>query len=170
VLLRALFGSSLQSCSKTTKRPTDIELSATSDSHVVEDGRVENLHKHILYVCQIASTDIKQYVQAELDKKAFDEERTGKNKKQKREYGQTPPASRAPAARPINDKEQEELDVKLLRLLIMNSLPFDAVESPWMVDFCYSLKPSYVPAGMCWPTAMLLYNTMLASKVTADGW
>ncbi len=139
-------------------------------SHVVEDGRVENLHKHILYVCQIASTDIKQYVQAELDKKAFDEERTGKNKKQKREHGQTPPASRAPAARPINDKEQEELDVKLLRLLIMNSLPFDAVESPWMVDFCYSLKPSYVPAGMCWPTAMLLYNTMLASKVTADGW
>ncbi|DBA93026.1 TPA: hypothetical protein ACH3X2_14243 [Trebouxia sp. C0005] len=116
-------------------------------SHVVEDGRVENLHKHILHVCQIASTDIKQYVQAELDKKAFDEGRTGKNKKQKREQGQTPPAPRAAAARPINDKEQDELDVKLLRLLIMNSLPFDAVESPWMLDFCHSLKPSYVPAG-----------------------
>ncbi|KAL0024706.1 hypothetical protein WJX77_010071 [Trebouxia sp. C0004] len=96
---------------------------------------------------------------AELDKKVSYEGRTGKNKKQKREQGQTPPASRAPAARPINDKEQEELDVKLLRLLIMNSLPFDAVESPWMLDFCHSLKPSYVPAG-----ASKLQTTVLTQE------
>ncbi|DBA79109.1 TPA: hypothetical protein ACH3X1_016820 [Trebouxia sp. C0004] len=144
-----------QNNKKTNRYPAQCKFC----SHVVEDGRVENLHKHILYVCQIASSDIKQYVQAELDKKVSYEGRTGKNKKQKREQGQTPPASRAPAARPINDKEQEELDVKLLRLLIMNSLPFDAVESPWMLDFCHSLKPSYVPAG-----ASKLQTTVLTQE------
>ena len=119
--------------------------------HIIEDGRVENLHKHILHVCQIATPDIKQYVQAELDKKEELDKLSGKSSKkaQKREQGQTPHVARAPATRPINAKEQEELDVKLLRLLIINSLPFGAVESPWMLDFCHSLKPSYVPAGAC---------------------
>ena len=116
--------------------------------HVIEDGRVENLQKHIMYVCPIASSDVKQYVQSELDKKALEDDRTGKKRKQTREQGQPSHNVRASKSHPINDREQEELDVKLLRLLIMNSLPFGTVENPWMLDFCHSLKPSYVPAGI----------------------
>ena len=114
---------------------------------VVKDGRVENLHKHILRACPVATTETKQYVQAELDKKALDQAANPSRKAIKKEGGQTPQAARAATLRPITDHEQEDLDIKLLRFLIMSSLPFTAVETPWVLDFFHSLKPAYVPAG-----------------------
>ena len=115
--------------------------------HVVKDGRVENLHKHILRACPVATTETKQYVQAELDKKALDQAANPSRKASKKEGGQTPQAARAVTVRPITDHEQEELDIKLLRFLLMSSLPFSAVETPWVLDLFHSLKPAYVPAG-----------------------
>ena len=116
--------------------------------HIIEDGRVENLHKHVIHVCQLVTPDVKQYVQAELDKKES-EAGSASRKAIKKKHGQTPHAASSSTALPTTEKEQEELDIKLLRLLIMNNLPFGAVEGPWMLDFCHSLKPSYVPAGRC---------------------
>lgn len=115
--------------------------------HVIEDGRVENLHKHILRACLVASTETKQYVQAELDKKAVEQAANPSRKAAKKEAGQTPQAARGLTARPITDNEQEELDIKLLRFLIMSSLPCSAVETAWVLDFFHTLNPAYVPAG-----------------------
>lgn len=115
--------------------------------HIIDDGRVENLHKHIIRACSLANTETKQYVQAELDKKALEQAANPSRKAIKKEAGQTPQTARAPTARPITDNEQEGLDLKLLRFLIMSSLPFAAVEIPWVMDFFHSLRPAYVPAG-----------------------
>ena len=115
--------------------------------HVIEDGRVENLHKHILRACLLATTDIKQYVQAELDKKALEQAANPSRKAIKKEAGQTPQTARGVNSRPIIDNEQEELDLKLLRLLLMSGLPFAAVETAWVLDFFHTLRPDYIPAG-----------------------
>ena len=86
-------------------------------------------------------------MQAELDKKALDQAANPSRKASKKEGGQTPQAARAVTVRPISDHEQKELDIKLLRFLVMSSLPFSAVETPWVLDLFHSLKPAYVPAG-----------------------
>ena len=135
--------------------------------HVIEDGRVENLHKHIIRACSVATTETKQYVQAELDKKALEQAANPSKKAIKKEAGQTPQAARAFTARPITDNEQEDLDIKLLRFLIMSSLPFSAVEIPWVLDFFHSLRPAYVPAGaadiLLSCTAMSLHSILCTS-------
>lgn len=91
-------------------------------------------------------------MQAELDKK-LEQAGHSSRKASKKEAGQTPQAALAAKARPITDHEQEELDIKLLRFLIMSGLPFTAVEIPWVLDFFHSLKPAYVPAG-AWHSAL----------------
>ena len=137
------FFSKLEQSNKKTNR---YRAQCSFCQHVIEDGRVENLHKHILHVCQIVSQEIRQYVEAELDKKALEQGNSSK-KVAKRASGQTPRAALVLASRPITEDEQDELDIKLFRLLIMKSLPFTAVDSPWLLDFCHSLNPAHVPAG-----------------------
>jgi hypothetical protein len=45
---------------------------------------------------------------------------------------------------------KKELDMKLLRLVVMEGLPFRMVDSPWFLDFVQSLRPNYWPVGEYW--------------------
>lgn len=136
---------------QSNKKTNRYRAQCNSCQHVVEDGRVENLHKHILHVCQAATADVKHYVEAELDKKAQEKGQSGK-KVIKRSHLQTPRTARLSAAMSV--EEQEALDVKLFRMIIMNDMPFTVVDNPWLLDLCQGLSPFYVPAGKLLPAGV----------------
>jgi len=42
---------------------------------------------------------------------------------------------------------KKELDLKLLRMVVVEGLPFKLVDSPWFLDFVHALRPNYCPVG-----------------------
>lgn len=79
---------------------------------------------------------------------------------------------------------KKELDMKLLRLVVMEGLPFRMVDSPWFLDFVQSLRPNYWPVGSSWLASGLMLKEQARAKqalqertlapenltVSVDGW
>ena len=125
---------------------------------VFSDGRLEYLKRHITNECTEVPAHIKLDLVQRLAQQAVraeqlkDSSRKAK-KRSKVDNGQQDRSqsrlvehfdSRAPSQDQANT-----LDTKLLRMLIMNGVPFNVVRSPWFLDFIAELRPAYIPAGQC---------------------
>jgi hypothetical protein len=124
---------------------------------VVQDGRPENLYKHI-HECVSATSEVKaeaiemqakKAVSAPLPSKGLKRKSTNlKGTSARKGDGEKQIKVSSYCQRRLPDATVQTIHVKLLRTIIMCSLAFVIVENPFFIDFIQTLCPGYVPPGM----------------------
>jgi hypothetical protein len=120
------------------------------------DSRAENLQDHVMEHCKKITREnrreAQKHVEAAIKPTAGKRPPTSlsrtsskKEKKEQQDVGTGPMGQYLHGA--LNSRQQTAVNRKLLRFLVMNGIPFRAVDSPFFLDFVGSLNVMYAPAG-----------------------
>jgi hypothetical protein len=124
--------------------------------HISMDSRADTLQDHILEHCKKVTQETRhvaeKHVQAAIKPTAGKRPPTSlsrtssKKEKQEQQGASTGPMGKFLHAA-VKPQQQIAVNRKLLRFLVLNGIPFRAVDSPFFLDFVGSLNITYTPAG-----------------------